>query len=74
LEGKHFGETMDLLTFANAPITGLLPSANEQGQFAINAKAALGIVIEPDDLTTNFSTFEALLDNFSNLPTFVAVY
>ena len=64
---------MDLLTFANSKITTVLPSANEQGQFIIDAKTALSIDIAPDDLSTNFSTFEALLDNFSPLPTFVAV-
>jgi hypothetical protein len=65
--------TMDLLTFANTTVTAVMPSTNEQGQFLLAAAASPGFDISSDDLST-FSTFEALLDHFSPLPTFVAAY
>jgi hypothetical protein len=64
---------MTLLAFANSKIKALLPSANERAQFIINAKAAPGIDIAPDDLSTRFSTFKELLQNFSDLATLLAV-
>jgi|SRR5215472_12224027 len=64
---------LDLLTFANTTITSVLPSPNEQQQFIINVKGAPGFDISMADLTT-FSTFEALLDNFSPLPTLVGAF
>lgn len=64
---------MTLLAFANSKITTLLPSTNEQALFIINAKAAPGIDIAPNDLSTRFSTFKDLLQNFSDLPTLLAI-
>jgi hypothetical protein len=64
---------MTLLVFAYSKITTLLPSANEQGQFIINAKALPGIDIAPNDLSSRFSTFKDLLVNFSDLPTLLAI-
>jgi hypothetical protein len=64
---------MTLLAFANAKITALLPSANEQGQFIINAKVSPGIDIAPNDLFTRFSTFKDLQVNFNNLPDLLAM-
>jgi hypothetical protein len=66
-------QKMTLLDFANSKITDLLPSANEQGQFIINAKASPGIDIAPNDLSARFSTFKDLLVNFSDLPTSLAI-
>jgi hypothetical protein len=64
---------MTLLAFANSKITALLPSANDQGQFIIEAQASPGIDIAPNDLSTRFSTFKDLLVNFSDLPTLLAI-
>jgi hypothetical protein len=66
-------QRMTLLTFANSKITTLLPSANEQGQFIINAKASPGIDIAPNDLSNRFSTFKDLLINFNDFPTLLAI-
>jgi len=66
-------QTMTLLAFANAKIATILPSNNEQNQFILNVKASPGFDVSTADLT-NFSTFEALLDHFSPLPTYVAAY
>src|SRR5579863_1496358 len=65
--------TMDLLTFANAPIAKMLTSLNEQQQFILNASKSPGFDISPTDLTT-YASFEALLDYFNPLPTYVAAY
>lgn len=64
---------MDLLTFANAKITRVLPSATEQGQFMVAVANTPGDPVSNADLTT-YATFEALLDHFSPLPTYVGVY
>jgi len=64
---------MDLLTFANAKIARVLPSATEQGQFMVAVADTPGDPVSSADLTT-YATFEALLDHFSPLPTYVGVY
>jgi hypothetical protein len=66
-------KTMDLLTYANAKIASILPSNNEQAQFILNAKSSPGFDLSPADLTT-YATFEALLDHFNPLPTYVGAY
>jgi hypothetical protein len=66
-------KSLDLLIFANTTITSVLPSDNEQQQFIIKVQAEPGFDLSIADLTT-FSTFEALLDNFSPLPTLVAAF
>lgn len=66
-------KTMDLLTFANTKVVQILPSANEQSQFILNAKSSPGFDVSTNDLST-FATFEALLDHFDPLPTFVGAY
>ena len=65
--------TMDLLTFANTNVAQILPSANEKSQFIVNVQSSPGLDVSTADLT-NFATFEALLDHFSPLPTFVGAY
>jgi hypothetical protein len=66
-------KTMTLLVFANSTITTILPSSNEQGQFIVNVAASPGFDLSIPDLTT-YATFEALLDHFNPLPTYVAAY
>jgi hypothetical protein len=66
-------KSMDLLTFANTTITTVLPSSNEQNQFILNSKTSPGFDVSISDLT-NYATFEALLDYFDPLPTFVGAY
>jgi hypothetical protein len=66
-------KTMDLLTFANANIVQILPSANEQSQFILNVKTSPGFDVSTNDLST-YATFEALLDHFNPLPTYVGAY
>jgi hypothetical protein len=63
---------MDLLTFANAPIAKEFITANQQGQFIDAAKSAPGFDLSTNDLTT-YSSFEALLDHFSPLTTYIGV-
>jgi hypothetical protein len=66
-------KNLDLLTFANSKIVSIAPSANEQAQLIVNAKSAPGFDISTADLAT-YATFEALLDHFNPLPTYVAAY
>ena len=66
-------KTMTLLEFANAKISTIMPSPNEQGQFILNAGKSPGFDLSTDDLT-NYATFEALLDHFNPLPTYVGLY
>ena len=63
---------MDLLTFANAAIAQALPSSNEQNQFIIAAAASPGYDLSTSDLTT-YSTFEALVDHFNPLTTYIGI-
>lgn len=63
---------MDLLTFANTSICQVLPSNNEQNQFILAAAASPGYDISTSDLTT-YSTFEALVDHFNPLTTYLGV-
>jgi hypothetical protein len=63
---------MDLLTFANTKIATVLPSANEQNQFIVAAKSSPGFDLSISQLTT-YSSFEALLDHFNPLTTYVGV-
>jgi hypothetical protein len=63
---------MDLLTFANSKIIAVLPSDNEKNQFIVAAKSSPGFDISISQLTT-YSTFEALLDHFNPLTTYVGV-
>jgi hypothetical protein len=64
---------LDLLTFANSTIVAILPSANEQAQFILDAKISPGFDISTGDLST-YASFEALLDHFNPLPTYVGAY
>lgn len=66
-------KTMTLLAFANATITTVVPSPSEQAQFILNVGNSPGFDISTDDLT-NYATFEALLDHFNPLPTYVGLY
>jgi hypothetical protein len=66
-------KTMDILTFANSKIVAILPSPNEQAQFILNSKTSPGFDVPTSDLTT-YATFEALLDHFNPLPTYVGAY
>src|ERR1700722_11143068 len=66
-------KTLDLLTFANSTIVKILPSANEQSQFILVAILSPGFDLSINDLST-YATFEALLDHFNPLPTYVASY
>jgi hypothetical protein len=66
-------KTLDLLTFANSTIVTILPSSNEQSQFIIEVKSSPGFDLSISDLST-YATFEALLDHFNPLPTYVAAY
>lgn len=66
-------KNMTLLDFANSTITTILPSSNEQNQFIINASTSPGFDLSVPDLTT-YATFEALLDHFNPLPTYVGAY
>jgi len=63
---------MDLLTFANAKISSALPTDNEKNQFIVAAQASPGFDLSTNDLTT-YSSFEALLDHFNPLTTYVGV-
>jgi hypothetical protein len=63
---------MNLLTFANKKISIVLPTANEQGEFLIAVSQSPGFDISPTVLAA-CDTFEALLDKFSPLPTYVGV-
>jgi hypothetical protein len=65
-------KSMDLLKFANSKITTILPSANDQNQFIIEVKQSPGFDLALGDLTT-YSTFEALLDHFNPLPTYLGM-
>ena len=64
---------LDLLKFANSTILTLLPSNNQQQQFILNVSTSPGFDISIPDLST-YSTFEALLDHFNPLPTYIAAY
>jgi hypothetical protein len=65
--------SLDLLKFANTTIATVLPSGNEQGQFALNVKTSMGLDISAAQLT-KYATFEALLDHFSSLVGTIADY
>jgi hypothetical protein len=66
---------MDLLTFANAGITTVLPSAADQNNFIVAAVNATGYNdMALSDLTTTYKTFEALLDHWNPLITPIALY
>jgi hypothetical protein len=65
--------TMDLLTFANSAITVVLPTANEQNQFIVTVSTSPGFDLSQADLTSS-ATFEALLDKFNPLVTYVGAY
>lgn len=66
-------KTMTLLVFANSTITTILPSPNEQNQFILNARSSPGFDLSTTDVTS-YATFEALLDHFNPLPTYVGAY
>src|ERR1700683_2513703 len=66
-------KTMTLLAFGNSTIVTILPSSNEQNQFVLNVKTSPGFDLSITDLTT-YATFEALLDHFNPLPTYVGAY
>lgn len=63
---------MDLLTFANTTIAQVLPSSNEQNQFIVAASASPGYDVSTSDLTA-YSTFEALVDHFNPLTTYLGI-
>jgi hypothetical protein len=65
-------KSMDLLTFANSKIATILSSANDQNQFIIEAKESPGFDLALGNLTT-YTTFEALLDHFNPLPTYLGM-
>jgi hypothetical protein len=64
---------MDLLTFANSTIASVLKSSNQQNQFIVAVADKPGFDLSVSDLTTN-KTFEALLDKFNPLATYVGLY
>lgn len=63
---------MDLLTFANTKILTALPTTAEQNAFIVAAKGAPGFDLSTSQLST-YATFEALLDHFNPLTTYVGV-
>ena len=65
---------MTLLTFANSPITPILPSTTEQDTFIVSVGASTGYTdMNNTDLTTTYKSFEALLDHWNPLPTATAI-
>jgi hypothetical protein len=66
---------MNLLTFANAAITAVLPTSAEQNNFIVSAVNATGYNdMALSDLSTTYKTFEALLNHWNPLITPVALY
>jgi hypothetical protein len=66
---------MNLLTFANAAITSVLPTSAEQNNFIVSAVDATGYNdMALSDLSTTYKTFEALLDHWNPLITPIALY
>lgn len=66
---------MDLLTFANVPITTVLPTTAEQDNFIVAAVDATGYDdMALSDLTTTYRTFQALLNHWNPLVTPVSLY
>src|ERR1039458_7985993 len=64
---------MDFLTFANSPITNILPTDNEQKTFVTSAAAVTGYDdMDVSNLAT-YKTYEVLLDNWNPLFTAIAV-
>jgi hypothetical protein len=61
---------MDLLTFANAKISAVLPTPTEQKAFAAAVQISPGFNID-DTKLGSYSSFEALLDDYDPLPTYV---
>lgn len=61
---------MDLLAFANAKIAVVLPTDTEQKAFVAAAQVSPGFNIDVGKLSS-YSTFEALLDDYDPLPTYV---
>jgi len=64
---------MDLLTFANSSITTIIKSSNQQNQFIVAVADQPGFDLAVSDLTSS-KTFEALLDKFNPLATYVGLY
>jgi hypothetical protein len=66
-------EKMNLLKFANSKISVILPDANTQSAFCTKVAISPGFDIS-NQVLTGCDTFEALLDKFSWLPTYVGAY